>query len=148
MDHEPVLISTIAVGLASAFIGGLLARRLRLPAIVGYIGAGVLIGPFTPGFIADGEIATELAELGVILLMFGVGIHFSIRDLLAVRAIAVPGAVGQIAVATALVSGTLVNVISIGISSEIDDTDLTRIGRDGSFLAPDPAGCRRRMATP
>ncbi len=102
MDHEPVLISTIAVGLSAAFIGGLLARRLRLPAIVGYIVAGIAVGPFTPGFIADQAIATELAELGVILLMFGVGIHFSIRDLLAVRAIALPGAIGQIAVATVL----------------------------------------------
>jgi CPA2 family monovalent cation:H+ antiporter-2 len=102
MDHEPVLISTIAVGLSAAFIGGLIARRLRLPAIVGYIVAGIAIGPFTPGFIADQEIATELAELGVILLMFGVGIHFSIRDLLAVRSIALPGAIGQITVATGL----------------------------------------------
>ena len=102
MDHEPLLISTIAVGLSAAFIGGLIARKLRLPAIVGYLVAGVAVGPFTPGFIADTEVAAELAEIGVILLMFGVGIHFSIRDLLAVRAIAVPGAIGQIAVATAL----------------------------------------------
>ncbi len=86
MDHEPVLISTIAIGLTAAFIGGLIARRLRLPEIVGYIAAGVAIGPFTPGLVADTEIALELAELGVILLMFGVGIHFSLRDLLAVRA--------------------------------------------------------------
>jgi CPA2 family monovalent cation:H+ antiporter-2 len=92
---EPVLISTIAIGLTAAFIGGLIARRVRLPAIVGYILAGVAIGPFTPGFIADTEIALELAELGVILLMFGVGIQFSIRDLLAVRSIAVPGAILQ-----------------------------------------------------
>ena len=102
MDHEPVLISTIAVGLTAAFLGGLIARRLHLPAIVGYIAAGVLIGPFTPGFIADREIATELAELGVILLMFGVGIHFSFRDLLAVRSVAIPGAFVQSTVATLL----------------------------------------------
>jgi CPA2 family monovalent cation:H+ antiporter-2 len=102
MDHEPVLISTIAIGLSAAFIGGLLARRIGLPAIVGYILAGIAVGPFTPGLIADQAIATELAEIGVILLMFGVGIHFSIRDLLAVRSIAVPGAVGQITVATLL----------------------------------------------
>ncbi len=99
MDHEPVLISTIAIGLTAAFIGGLLARRVRLPAIVGYIVAGVVIGPFTPGFIADTDIALELAELGVILLMFGVGIQFSIRELLAVRSIAVPGAILQTIVA-------------------------------------------------
>ena len=95
MDHEPVLISTIAIGLTAAFIGGLIARRVRLPAIVGYIVAGVVIGPFTPGFIADTDIALELAELGVILLMFGVGIQFSIRELLAVRSIAIPGAIVQ-----------------------------------------------------
>ena len=99
MDHEPVLISTIAIGLTAAFIGGLIARRIRLPAIVGYIVAGVVIGPFTPGFIADTDIALELAELGVILLMFGVGIQFSIRELLAVRSIAVPGAIVQTIVA-------------------------------------------------
>ncbi len=95
MDHEPVLISTIAIGLTAAFIGGLIARHVRLPAIVGYIVAGVVIGPFTPGFIADTSIALELAELGVILLMFGVGIQFSFRELLAVRSIAIPGAILQ-----------------------------------------------------
>jgi CPA2 family monovalent cation:H+ antiporter-2 len=102
MDHEPVLISTIAVGLVAAFVGGLIAQRLRLPTIVGYIAAGVALGPFTPGVIADAQIAGELAEIGVILLMFGVGIEFSIKDLLAVRRIAIPGAVGQIVVATGL----------------------------------------------
>jgi CPA2 family monovalent cation:H+ antiporter-2 len=95
VDHEPVLISTIAIGLTAAFIGGLIARHIRLPAIVGYIAAGVLIGPFTPGLIADTDIALELAELGVILLMFGVGIQFSFRELLAVRSIAIPGAILQ-----------------------------------------------------
>jgi CPA2 family monovalent cation:H+ antiporter-2 len=102
MDHEPVLISTIAIGLTAAFIGGLVARRIGLPAIVGYILAGVVIGPFTPGLVADPAIATELAELGVILLMFGVGIHFSIHDLLAVRSIAIPGALIQTVVAAVL----------------------------------------------
>jgi K+:H+ antiporter len=102
MDHEPVLISTIAVGLVAAFVGGLIAQRLRLPTIVGYIAAGVALGPFTPGIIADTQIATELAEIGVILLMFGVGIEFSIKDLLAVRRIAIPGAIGQFVVATIL----------------------------------------------
>jgi CPA2 family monovalent cation:H+ antiporter-2 len=102
VDHEPVLITTIAIGLTAAFIGAFIARRLRLPAIVGYIAGGVAVGPFTPGLIADPAIAAELAELGVILLMFGVGIHFSIRDLLAVKSIAIPGAVGQILVATSL----------------------------------------------
>jgi CPA2 family monovalent cation:H+ antiporter-2 len=102
MDHEPVLISTIAIGLTAAFVGGLLARRLGLPSILGYILAGVVIGPFTPGLIADSSVATELAEIGVILLMFGVGIHFSLDDLMAVRALAVPGAIIRIAIATLL----------------------------------------------
>ena len=86
----------------AAFLLGTLAHRFRLPPIVGYLLAGVIVGPFTPGYVADQEIATELAELGVILLMFGVGLHFSLRDLLSVRKIAVPGAVVQIAVATLL----------------------------------------------
>jgi monovalent cation:H+ antiporter-2, CPA2 family len=102
MDHEPVLISTIAIGLTAAFIGGFVARRLGLPTIVGYIAAGIVIGPFTPGLVADPAIATELAEVGVILLMFGVGIQFSFRELLAVRWIAIPGALIQTVVATAL----------------------------------------------
>jgi K+:H+ antiporter len=102
VDHEPVLISTIAIGLTAAFIGGFIARRLGLPTIVGYILAGVAIGPFTPGLVADPTIATELAEIGVILLMFGVGINFSIHELLAVRSIAIPGALIQTVIAAAL----------------------------------------------
>lgn len=88
------------MGFGLAFLFGLLAQRLKLPLIAGYLLAGVVIGPFTPGYVADMALATELAELGVILLMFGVGLHFSPRDLMAVKAIAVPGAIGQIAVAT------------------------------------------------
>ncbi|MDF1504766.1 YbaL family putative K(+) efflux transporter [Roseisolibacter sp. H3M3-2] len=102
MPHETALIGTIAAGLGLAFVFGLLASRLRLPPILGYLLAGVAVGPFTPGFVADSGLAAQLAELGVILLMFGVGLHFSIADLLAVRRIAVPGAVAQIAVATGL----------------------------------------------
>ena len=102
MHHETSLIATIAVSLTFAFIGGFIAVRLRLPPLVGYLLAGVAVGPFTPGFVADAKLAPQLAEIGVILLMFGVGMHFSVRDLLAVRAIAVPGAVAQIAAATAL----------------------------------------------
>lgn len=105
MPHETSLIATIAVGLALAFIGGFIASRLRLPPLVGYLLAGVAVGPFTPGFVADGELAAQLAEIGVILLMFGVGIHFSFKDLLDVRRIALPGAVGKIVVATALGAG-------------------------------------------
>lgn len=97
-----VLISTIAVSLAYAFVGGFVAVKLHLSPIVGYLLAGLAVGPFTPGFVADIGLAGELAEIGVILLMFGVGMHFSLADLWAVRRIAVPGAIGQIAVATAL----------------------------------------------
>ena len=103
--HEVPLISTIAVGLAFAFVGGLLAVRLRLPPLVGYLLAGIAVGPFTPGFVADTKLAPQLAEIGVILLMFGVGMHFSVRDLFAVRRVALPGALAQIVVATALGAG-------------------------------------------
>jgi CPA2 family monovalent cation:H+ antiporter-2 len=103
MPHaEATLVSTIAVSLACAFLGGFVAVKLRLSPIVGYLLAGIVVGPFTPGFSADTHIAEQLAEIGVILLMFGVGMHFSLRDLVAVWRIAVPGAVTQIAVATAL----------------------------------------------
>src|SRR4030095_14441636 len=90
------------MGLGLAFLLGLLAQRLRISPLVGYLLAGVLVGPFTPGFVADQVLAPELAEIGVILLMFGVGLHFSLEDLLSVRAVALPGAVAQIAVATVL----------------------------------------------
>jgi monovalent cation:H+ antiporter-2, CPA2 family len=105
VHHEIALISTIAVGLLYALIGGYFASRLRLPPLVGYLVAGVALGPFTPGFVADARLAPQLAEIGVILLMFGVGMHFSVRDLLAVRNIAVPGALVQIASAVALSFG-------------------------------------------
>ncbi|MDP8924356.1 MAG: cation:proton antiporter [Chloroflexota bacterium] len=101
MPHHTELISTISVALVLAFFGGFVATRLRLPTLVGYLLAGVAVGPFTPGYVADRTLAPQLAEIGVILLMFGVGIHFSIRDLLAVRGVAIPGAVGQSAAATA-----------------------------------------------
>ena len=105
MPHATGLISIIALGMVSAFVGGMLAQRLRLPPLVGYLVAGIAIGPFTPGFVGDPELASQLAELGVILLMFGVGLHFSIADLMAVRTIALPGAIVQIAVATAMGAG-------------------------------------------
>lgn len=96
MHHEISLISTVAVGLVYGLIGGYLASRLRLPPLVGYLVAGVALGPFTPGFVADAKLAPQLAEIGVILLMFGVGLHFSVRDLLAVRKVAVPGALHRL----------------------------------------------------
>ena len=90
MPHQTELIATIAAGLGLAFLFGLLAVRLRLPPIVGYLLAGVAVGPHSPGFVADVSLAQQLAEIGVILLMFGVGIHFSLDDLMSVRRIALP----------------------------------------------------------
>ena len=100
MFHEPPLITTIVAGLGLAFVFGAIAQRLRVSPLVGYLLAGVAVGPYTPGFVADPALAAELAEIGIILLMFGVGLHFSLRDLLSVHAIAVPGALVQIGVAT------------------------------------------------
>jgi CPA2 family monovalent cation:H+ antiporter-2 len=102
MPHQSPLISTIVIALALAWAFAALANRFRLPPIVGYLLAGIAIGPFTPGFVADQHIASQLAEIGVILLMFGVGLHFSLADLLSVKAIAIPGAIAQIVCATLL----------------------------------------------
>lgn len=105
MHQGASLINTIAAALGLALIFGFAAARLRLPALVGYLLAGVIIGPFTPGFVADADIAAQLAEIGVMLLMFGVGLHFSLDDLLAVRKIALPGALVQIVAATLMGAG-------------------------------------------
>ena len=102
MSHDVTLIATIAIGLVLAFVFGFLAQRLRLPPLVGYLVAGVVVGGAMPESLADGGLAGQLAEIGVMLMMFGVGLHFSVADLLAVRRLAIPGAVGQILVATAL----------------------------------------------
>ncbi|WP_019918543.1 YbaL family putative K(+) efflux transporter [Methyloversatilis discipulorum] len=102
MPHDITLIATIAAGFGLAMIFGLIAVRLRMPPLVGYLMAGIVISPTTPGFVADIGLASQLAEIGVMLLMFGVGLHFSLDDLMAVKRIAVPGAVVQIAVATLL----------------------------------------------
>jgi CPA2 family monovalent cation:H+ antiporter-2 len=108
MSHSISLITTLAAGFGLALVLGFIAARLRLPALVGYLLAGVAIGPGTPGFVADAEIAAQLSEVGVMLLMFGVGLHFSIKDLLDVRRIALPGAVFQMLVATAMGAGMAV----------------------------------------
>jgi len=100
--HDTPLISTLVIGLSAAFIGGMVVSKLRLSPIVGYLLAGIVIGPFTPGFVGDPQVATQLAEIGIVLLMFGVGLHFSIKDLMEVKGIALPGAIGQITVATGL----------------------------------------------
>lgn len=105
IQHDLPLISTVAVGLTLAFICGMVASRLRIPPIVGYLLAGIIIGPYSPGFVADPKIAEELSEIGIVLLMFGVGLHFSLKDLMEVRRISLPGAIVQIGVATALGAG-------------------------------------------
>lgn len=105
MHHNTPLMSTVVVGLVLAFALGTLAQRFKISPLVGYLLAGVFMGPFTPGYVADQNIANELAEIGIILLMFGVGLHFSLKDLLSVRAIAIPGAIVQIGVATLLGMG-------------------------------------------
>jgi CPA2 family monovalent cation:H+ antiporter-2 len=105
MPHQTSLIATVVAGLVLAFLFGAVANRLRLSPLVGYLLAGVVVGPHTPGFIADQPLANQLAEIGIILLMFGVGMHFSVKDLLSVRAIAVPGAVAQITCSTLLGMG-------------------------------------------
>ncbi|WP_413734827.1 YbaL family putative K(+) efflux transporter [Sodalis sp. RH21] len=122
MHHATPLINTIVGGLVLAFLLGFLANRFRISPLVGYLAAGVLVGPHTPGFVADTSLAPELAELGVILLMFGVGLHFSLKDLMAVKSIAIPGAIAQIAVATLLgmsfsiaMNWTLVNGLVFGL---------------------------------
>lgn len=100
--HEVTLLINIAVALVAASFGGILARRIGMPTIVGYLLAGIAIGPFTPGFVGDTEMIGQLAELGVVFLMFGVGLHFSLKDLWRVRSIAIPGALGRMLITTLL----------------------------------------------
>lgn len=129
MPHHTPLIGTIVVGLVVAFVMGAIAHRLKISPVAGYLLAGILVGPFTPGFVADSSLANELAEIGVILLMFGVGLHFSLRDLLSVKNIAVPGALVQIAVATLLGLGlaqwlgwSLITGIVFGLALSVAST--------------------------
>ncbi|WP_202615427.1 cation:proton antiporter [Rhizobium deserti] len=130
MPHDTPLISTIVGGLVLAFIFGAIANRFKMPPLVGYLFAGILVGPHTPGFVADQSLAPELAEIGVILLMFGVGLHFSLKDLLSVRGVAVPGAVVQIGFATLLgwgmgalmgwpLGGSLVFGLALSVASTV-----------------------------
>ncbi|MFB0873406.1 MULTISPECIES: YbaL family putative K(+) efflux transporter [unclassified Sphingobium] len=129
MPHHTPLIGTIVAGLVVAFLMGSIAHRLKLSPLVGYLIAGIMVGPFTPGFVADAGLANELAEIGVILLMFGVGLHFSLKDLLSVKNIAVPGALVQIAVATLLGMGlahlmgwTLMGGLVFGLALSVAST--------------------------
>ena len=140
--HEVTLLINIAVALVVAFFGGLIARRVRLPTIVGYMLAGILIGPFTPGFVGDMGTIRQLAELGVIFLMFGVGLHFSLKDLWKVRSIAIPGALGRMVITTLLGLGLgllwnwpLISGIVLGLSISIASTVvLLRVLMDNGLL--------------
>src|SRR6478609_1547267 len=105
MQHSATLITTMVAAFGLALVFGYAATRAKLPPLVGYLIAGVLLGPATPGLVADVNLAQQLAEIGVILLMFGVGLHFSLKDLLAVKGIAIPGALAQIAIATLMGMG-------------------------------------------
>ena len=129
MGHAVPLITTLAAAFGLALIFGFIAARLKLPALVGYLVAGIIIGPATPGFVADVEIARQLAEIGVMLLMFGVGLHLSFDDLLSVRKIALPGAFVQMAAATALGAAIathwgwpLMSAIVFGLSLSVAST--------------------------
>lgn len=136
MHHATPLITTIVGGLVLAFILGMIANKLRISPLVGYLLAGVLAGPFTPGFVADTKLAPELAELGVILLMFGVGLHFSLKDLMAVKSIAIPGAVAQIAVAT---------LLGMALSAVLGWSLMTGIVLGSVCLQPVPSSCCARL---
>jgi CPA2 family monovalent cation:H+ antiporter-2 len=141
--HSVSLITTIAAALGLSLVLGLVAVRLRLPALVGYLVAGIIIGPGTPGFVADLELSRQLAEIGVMLLMFGVGLHFSMGDLLAVRKIALPGAVAQIVVATALgaavaslwgwsLGAGVVSGLALSVASTVDSSGHWKIAEPWS----------------
>ena len=144
--HELPLLINIAVALVVAFIGGILARRIGLPTIVGYLLAGIVIGPFTPGFEGDMETIAQLAELGVIFLMFGVGLHFSLHDFWKVRSVAIPGALGRMIITTLLgyglsqiwgwpISSGIVLGLSVSIASTVV---LVRILMDRGLLNTQP----------
>src|SRR3954453_5489073 len=140
--HDLPLITTIAAAFTTAWVLGLITQRLRLSPIVGYLLAGIVIGPHTPGFVGDVKLAAQLAEVGVILLMFGVGLHFHLEDLLAVRNVAAPGAVGQSLVATVL--GVLVALaygwpfkagLALGMATAVASTAvLMRVLMDNRML--------------
>ena len=145
--QELTLLVDIAVALMVAFVGGLIARRIGLPSIVGYMLAGIVIGPFTPGFVGDAETIGQLAELGVIFLMFGVGLHFSLNDLWKVRNVAIPGALGRMALVAAMGLGlsqlwgwTLEAGIVLGVAISIASTVVLLRGLMDNGLLNTPHG--------
>jgi CPA2 family monovalent cation:H+ antiporter-2 len=130
MPHDITLITTVAAGLGLALVLGFMAAKVGVPPLVGYMVAGIVIGPATPGFVADVHLTSQLAEIGVMLMMFGVGLHFSLEDLMAVRRVAVPGAVVQIVAATAMgavtalawgwtLGGSLVFGLALSVASTV-----------------------------
>jgi CPA2 family monovalent cation:H+ antiporter-2 len=145
--HEVTLLLNIAIALVVAFFGGLIARRLGLPTIIGYMLAGIVIGPFTPGFVGDTETISQLAELGVLFLMFGVGLHFSINDFWKVRAVAIPGALGRMALTTLLGFGlsqlwnwTAASGVVLGLAISIASTVVLLRGLMDNGLLNTPHG--------
>ena len=145
--HEVTLLLNIAIALVVAFFGGLIARRLGLPTIIGYMLAGIAIGPFTPGFVGDTETISQLAELGVLFLMFGVGLHFSINDFWKVRAVAIPGALGRMALTTLLGFGlsqlwgwTAASGVVLGLAISIASTVVLLRGLIDNGLLNTPHG--------
>jgi len=145
--HEVTLLLNIAIALVVAFFGGLVARRLGLPTIIGYMLAGIVIGPFTPGFVGDTETISQLAELGVLFLMFGVGLHFSINDFWKVRAVAIPGALGRMALTTLLGFGlsqlwnwTAASGVVLGLAISIASTVVLLRGLMDNGLLNTPHG--------
>jgi CPA2 family monovalent cation:H+ antiporter-2 len=151
MPHHTPLIATLVVGIVLAFAFGMAAHRLRVSPLVGYLLAGVLVGPFTPGFVADQPLANELADIGVILLLFAVGLHFSPRDLLSVRAVALPGALAEIAALTSLGTGPRLGLrlglgagLVFGLSLSVASTVvLTRTLRERRILGHRAAAAPR-----
>jgi monovalent cation:H+ antiporter-2, CPA2 family len=147
MPHDTILIATVAAGLGVAFVFGLLAVRLKLPPTVGYLVAGIVVGPFTPGYVADAGLASQLAEVGVILLMFGVGLHFSLADLVAVRRVVVPGSLLQTAL-TATLGGVLGHLwglgwggaVVLGLSLGVASTAVLLKGLEGRDRLDSPEG--------
>lgn len=130
IEHELPLISTIAIGLSLAFVCGFVASKLRISPVIGYLFAGIIVGPYTPGYVASPEIAHELSEIGIVLLMFGVGLHFSLADLMKVKHIAVTGALARIIVITLVgiglaslwgwsLNGTIIYGLSLSVASTV-----------------------------
>jgi CPA2 family monovalent cation:H+ antiporter-2 len=147
VPHDTPLITTMAAAFAAAWILGVLAQKLRLSPIVGYLLAGILIGPHTPGFVGDVPLAGQLAEVGVVLLMFGVGLHFHLRELMDVKGVAIPGALVQSTVATLLgvaiavaFGWTVTAGLVLGIALSVASTVVLLRGLESRQLVTTPAG--------